>query len=91
MATFTVNIPDELIPQLITAVCNNYKYQAKILQNGILTDNPITPAQFTQNIFISFGKNIINSYAAEVAAEVARQQALENSKNALDNINIIIS
>lgn len=80
MATFCVEIPDEEISRVITAMCANYKYQSQIVDPDYapdidpltstindpvgLIDNPETPYQFVNRITREYLMN--NTVAFEI-------------------------
>lgn len=57
MAQIIFSMSDEAALQLTTAICYVGGYQATIPdENGEPIDNPQTPAQFTQQQFIAWGR-----------------------------------
>lgn len=62
-----------------------YGYKA-VLDDG--SPNPVTEGQFTTNVVINYCKELVRSYEVQQAAEAARQSALGQAQQDLDNAEI---
>ena len=79
MATFSVEIPDEQVERILTAVCANYNYNAQISDPdsddpNATIDNPQTTYQFANEQVRKY--LIENTVAYE--AKLAKQQAMNS-------------
>ena len=86
MATFAIEIPDEQVERILTALCANYQYDATISDPNSdnpqdTIDNPQTPYQFANEIVRKYLVENTVSYEAKLA----RQQAM----NSLDAAPVI--
>lgn len=48
MAQIPVTVPDQVLPELVDALCQRYGYQATILVDGVATPNPETRNAFAK-------------------------------------------
>ena len=77
MATFCVEIPDGDIDRILTAVCANYNYQARISDPNAIDDpsatidNPQTPYQFANAQVRHYLIENTTSYEAKQARQAA--------------------
>lgn len=61
MATFSVEIPDDLLDTTYTAVC---------AEGGYTPDSGLTPAEFTRNDVLSYLKGkVVRYHVSQAAAE----------------------
>ena len=80
MATFCVEIPDEDIGRILTAVCANYNYATQVEDPnsdlpGATIDNPENPYQFVNRMTRQY--LIENTTAYEIA--VAKAEAMQTT------------
>jgi hypothetical protein len=71
MATFTLDIPDNIKDEVFTAVCTTQGYDPE-------TDG--TPAQFTRKVVVGFLKEMVVEHRVNVAASA--KQATMNAEMA---------
>lgn len=88
MATFTKTIPDELVPEVISAYCYNFNYQDFIPDNsGNLIPNPETKANFAKRMDRKFTIDIVKKYRID-ALEVQRQETESQADIDCENIDV---
>lgn len=78
MASVTFTADQTLFDLYVTAACAQYGYKAT-LPDG--TANPQTPGQFAQQLIIKFATDVTKAYQAQLAAEAARQAAIQQVDN----------
>lgn len=69
MATIQIEVPDEIVPRALDAICKVYGYQAT-LEGG--SPNPETRAAFAKRQLANWVKNAIKTVEAARAGDEAR-------------------
>ena len=80
MAVFSIEIADEHVDRILTAMCANYKYEAQVrdpnssseTNPGAMMDNPESPYHFVNRITREY---LINN-TTDYEIKLAKQQAL---------------
>lgn len=92
MATKTITIPDEFIPDLLEAFADKYHYQDEIEINDpenpdrlITVPNPQTKGEFMMAMIMSNIKNIYIRYKMKVDADAAASVANTTATTESDN------
>ena len=80
MATFCVEIPDGDVDRILTAVCANYNYQAKITDPN--ADNPNTTIDNPQSPY-QFANEKVRKYLIENTTSYEAKQARQAALNTL--------
>lgn len=62
MASFSYSLPDEVFAFVVEAMCFNYNYPAKVTQDGVEIDNPVSKAAFTLEQVVKFLNDNVASY-----------------------------
>lgn len=80
-----VTVPDPVDARVLDGVAGQYKYQATIKDAGGATiPNPETKAQFVKRVIRGFVKQSVVAYEAGVAAETARQNAVDQATSDIE-------
>jgi hypothetical protein len=78
LANLTITVPDALVPRITEAFKAQYDYKAT-LPDG--TANPETEALFMKRMILEYVKQITVAHEAVGAAETARTNATNKTKN----------
>jgi len=75
MAIFSVEIADEDVERVITAVANNYNYQEEIIDaDNRLIENPESKYVFANRMVRKFLSDHVKRYELELAKKSLEQQ-----------------
>lgn len=85
MAQITLNIPNNKIDLILSAITETYNYSEFITdENGDLIPNPISKAEFSKGVLINYIKDIVKGYKIRTDS----QSVLDNANTDSNNLNI---
>lgn len=79
MASFTLTVPDALVPDLLDAFADMYGYDAE-------TDG--TKANFAKSKIRDYVKEVYKAHQATISAEAARQSAISAADTAAADVDV---
>lgn len=79
MAQFSIEIADEDVARVLTAIAKNYNRPDKVIVDGVEVDNPETTYQFANRIVRNFLAENVKAYEVKEAKRVAAEQANQNA------------
>lgn len=82
MAQLVVNIPDNQVNRVVTALCAFGGYTTQVEQDGVLVPNPQTKAQFARQMVTQFIKTAVTLTEGK-AAQAAKQEELKAAQAAI--------
>jgi predicted RNA-binding protein with PIN domain len=82
MTTFSVDVPDDQIDRIYTAIAASLGWQAEYTNDdGNVTKNPETIDEFIERIMAQYLGHIVSEYEVSVALTQARQQAADYAES----------
>ena len=88
MATFTINIPDGVAPEVVEAFCIQYGRPETVDgPEGEQIPNPISKVTFAKNIVRSFVREVYVGSKVK-ALDATRQQIIETSNAETDAVTV---